>query len=85
MNKQNNYSNLSKEELLAKQTKLKSYSKIATVVCFLAVVNVFVGIYLKNNRGVFTVFLILGAMLFMMKYGNELKKIQEEINSRKEL
>ena len=85
MNEKKDYSNLSKEELLSKQTKLKSYSKIATAVCFLAVVNVFVGIYLKNNRGVFTVFLILGAMLFMMKYGNELKKIQEEINSRKEL
>ena len=85
MNEKKEYSNLSKEELLAKQTKLKSYSKIATVVCFLAVVNVFIGIYLKSNRGVFTVFLILGAMLFMMKYGSELKKIQSEINSRKEL
>ena len=85
MNEENNYINFSKEELLAKQTKLKRNSKIATIVCFLAVANVLVGIYLKSNRGVFTVFLILGAMLFMMKYGNELKKIQEEINSRKEL
>ena len=85
MLEENNYSNLSKEELIAVETKLKRNSKIATVVCFLAVINVFVGIYLKSNRGVFTVFLILGAMLFMMKYGSELKKIQEEINSRKEL
>ena len=85
MNEENNYINFSKEELLAKQTKLKRNSKIATIVCFLAVANVLVGIYLKSNRGVFTVFLILGAMLFMMKYGNELKKIQSEIKSRKEL
>ena len=85
MNEKKDYSNLSKEELIAVETKLKRNSKIATVVCFLAVINVFVGIYLKSNRGVFTVFLILGAMLFMMKYGNELKKIQEEIKSRKEL
>ena len=85
MNEKEKYSNLSKEQLLAKQTKLKSYSKIATVVCFLAVVNVFVGIYLKNNRGVFTVFLILGALFFMFKFGAELKKVQNEINSRNDL
>ena len=85
MLEQNNYLNLSNEELLIEKTKLKRNNKIAIIVCGLGVINVFVGIYLHQNRGVFTVFLILGALFFMVKYGNELKKLQTEIKSRNDL
>ena len=82
MLEQNNYSNLSNEELIVEESKLKRNNKIALVVCFLAVANVLLGIYLHQNRGVFTIFLILGALFFIVKYGNELKKLQTEIKSR---
>ena len=85
MNEENKHINLSKGELLTEEKKLKRNSKIATIVYVLAVANVFLGICLHQNRGVFTVFLILGALFFLVKYSNELKKIQTEIKSRKEL
>ena len=85
MLEQNNFSNLSKEQLQDKETKLKRNQKFAVIIVFVAVANVLLGIYLHQNRGVFTVFLILGALFFMVKYGNELKKVQSEIKSRNDL
>ena len=85
MLEQNNYSNLSKEELLAKETKLKRNQKFSTIICFAAVANVLLGIYLHQSRGVFSIFLILGALFFIVKYGSELKKVQEEIKSRNDI
>ena len=82
MELQNDYSKFTNDELIKKGKKLKTYNIIATIVCFLAVVNVLVGIYINKNRGAFTVFLILVSMFLMFKFGSELKKIQEELKNR---
>ena len=79
---QNEYSKYTNEELKVKENNLKRSQKIAIIVCFLAVGNVLVNVYLKKNSGVFIVFLILGALFFMAKTGSNLKKVQEEIKTR---
>lgn len=79
---QNEYSKYTNEELKVKENNLKRTQKIAIIVCFLAVGNVLVNVYLKKNSGVFIVFLILGALFFMAKTGSDLKKVQEEIKTR---
>ena len=79
---QNEYSKYTNEELKVKENNLKRSQKIAIIVCFLAVGNVLVNVYLKKNSGVFIVFLILGALFFMAKTGSDLKKVQEEIKTR---
>ena len=79
---QNDYSNYTNEELKVKENNLKRSQKIAIIVCFLAVGNVLVNVYLKKNSGVFIVSLILGALFFMAKTGSDLKKVQEEIKIR---
>ena len=82
MELQNDYSKFTNDELIKKGKKLKTYNIIATIVCFLAVVNVLVGIYINKNRGALMVFLILASMFLMFKFGSELKKIQEELENR---
>ena len=79
---QNEYSKYTNEELKVKENNLKRSQKIAIIVCFLAVGNVLVNVYLKKNSGVFIVSLILGALFFMAKTGSDLKKVQEEIKTR---
>ena len=79
---QNVYSKDTNEELKVKENNLKRSQKIAIIVCFLAVGNVLVNVYLKKNSGVFIVSLILGALFFMAKTGSDLKKVQEEIKTR---
>ena len=82
METENEYSKFTKEELIEKEKKLKMNNKIAFVVTFLAVCNVLVGIYINENRGVASVFLILGGLFFMAKFGTDLKKVREEIKNR---
>ena len=64
MELQNDYSKFTNDELIKKAKKLKTYNIIATIVCFLAVVNVLVGIYINKNRGAFTVFFNISFYVF---------------------
>lgn len=82
---QNEYSKFTKEELIEKEKKLKINNKIAIAVTFLAVCNVLVGIYINENRGVASVFLILGGLFFMAKFGTDLKKVQAELKNRNDI
>ena len=82
---QNEYSKFTKEELIEKEKKLKMNNKIAIAVTFLSVCNVLVGIYLHKNRGIFTIFLILGGLFFMTKFGTDLKKVQAELKNRNDI
>ena len=82
---QNKYSKFTKEELIDLEKKLKLNNKIAVVVAFLSVCNVFLNIFLKKSSGVFTVFLILGGLFFIAKFSTDLKKVQEELKTRNNL
>lgn len=82
MLEQNEYLNLSKEELLVKEIALKKNRIIALIVCFLAVCSVLVNIYLKKSNGAFVVFLILTSLFLTGKYSTSLKEVQNELKNR---
>ena len=80
MIEKNDYSNLSLEELEAKRQSLLNWQKIFIVATVFSVASVFYAIYMKSKMHPFW---ILGAMLFLLNNGTKLKKVETEIEKRK--
>ena len=76
------YTNLSLEELLAKQTSLTKRQKILNIIAFVSVGVTLFAIYKKSN-GFMNVIFILGSLFFLSNNSSELKKVEVEINKRK--
>jgi hypothetical protein len=76
----NELSNLSLEELVAKQKSLTNWKKIGIAVAVFSVGSVFYAIYMKTKMHPFW---ILGAMFFLVNNGSKLKKVETEIEKRK--
>ena len=76
------YTNLSLEELVLKQTVLTKRNKTFVIISVFSVVFTFFAIY-KEISGAMHVFLILGSMFFLTNNSTELKKVQVEIEKRK--
>ncbi len=81
MIEKNDYSNLSLEELVAKQKSLSNWQKIFIVIAVVLVGMTFYSIYMKTKD--MHPFLILGALFFVLNNGSKLKKIESEIEKRK--
>lgn len=75
------YSKLSIQELLIKENELKKHQKIAVVFCVIMTLSTFFQVYMKST-GLWSSWLILMALFFMMKFGGDLKKVQDEIKKR---
>ncbi|SFB08511.1 hypothetical protein SAMN05660845_1519 [Flavobacterium swingsii] len=82
MTDKKDYSNLSLEELVLKQTALTKRNKTFVIISVFSVVFTFFAIY-KKSSGAMHVFLILGSMFFLANNSTELKKVQIEIEKRK--
>jgi hypothetical protein len=80
MAESNEFSNLSLEELVAKQNSLTNWKKIFIAVAVFSVGSVFYAIYMKTKMHPFW---ILGAMFFLVNNGSKLKKVETEIEKRK--
>jgi hypothetical protein len=80
MLEKNDYSNLSLEELEAKQKSLSNWQKIFISIAVVSVGSVFYAIYMKTKMHPFW---ILGALFFILNNGSKLKKVEAEIEKRK--
>ncbi len=76
----NNYSNLSIEELEAKRQSLSNWQKIFISIAVFSVGSVLYAIYMKTKLHPF---LILGSLFFMLHNSGKLKKVEAEIEKRK--
>ena len=74
-----NYSDLSLDELVAKQKSLAIWQKILVLATVFSVASVFYAIYMKTKMHPFW---ILGALFFVVNNGNKLKKVKDEILKR---
>jgi hypothetical protein len=74
------YSNLSLEELLAKQKSLSNWQKIFIAAAVFSVGSALYAIYIKSKMHPWW---ILGALFFLMNNGSKLKKVEAEIEKRK--
>lgn len=81
MFKKKNYSNLSLEELLAKQKSLTNLQKIFVSIAVVLVGMTLFAVYKKSND--MHPFLILGSLFLILNNGTKLKKVEVEINKRK--
>lgn len=81
MSEKENYSNLSLEELVAKQKLLAKWRNIFIGIAIVLVGITFYSIYKKNND--MHPFLILGSLFFILNNGSKLKKVELEISKRK--
>jgi hypothetical protein len=80
MIEKNDYTNLSIEELVAKQKSLTNWQKIFIAVAVFSVGSVFYAIYMKTKMHPF---LVLGALFFILNNGSKLKNVEAEIEKRK--
>lgn len=76
----NEFSNLSLEELIVKQKTLSNRQKIFIAAALFSVLNVFYAIYMKTKMHPF---LILGSLFFIINNDSKLKKMESEIEKRK--
>jgi hypothetical protein len=76
----NELSNLSLEELQAKQKSLSNWQKIFIAVAVFSVGSALYAIYIKSKMHPWW---ILGALFFLVNNGSKLKKIESEIEKRK--
>jgi hypothetical protein len=81
MIEKNDYSNLSLEELVAKQKSLSNWQKIVVSIAVVLVLSTFYSIYMKTKD--MHPFLILGSLFLIANNGSKLKKVEEEIKNRK--
>ena len=75
------YTNLSLLELVTKQTFLIKLQKAAVVVASILIGNVFYTIYKQGHT--MHPFLLLGTLFYIVYIPSELKKVQLQINKRK--
>lgn len=80
MIEKNDYTNLSIEELVAKQKSLTNWKKIFIAFAVFSVGSVFYAIYMKTKMHPFWV---LGSLFFILNNGSKLKKVEAEIEKRK--
>ena len=76
----NELSNLSLEVLAAKQKSLAIWQKIFIVTAFISVGSVLYAVYMKTKMHPWW---ILGALFFILNNGSKLKKVEAEIETRK--
>ena len=76
------YSNLSLEELLAKQKSVSNWQKIVVGLTVISVAMTLYAVY-KHTIGKHA-FFILGSFFLMINNGSKLKKIDQEIEKRKQ-
>jgi hypothetical protein len=76
----NELSNLSIEELVAKQKSLSNWKKIFIAAAVFSVSSVLYAVYMKTKMHPFW---ILGALFFILDNGSKLKKVEAEIEKRK--
>ena len=76
------YTNLSLEELAAKQKSLSNWQKIFISIAVVLVGMTLYSVYKKTND--MHPFLILGSLFLILNNGTRLKKVEVEINKRKE-
>ncbi len=85
MSNQNEFSNLSIDELRLKKQKLKAIQRVILILCLTtAAIAIFVSVW-KETRELYPVIgltLILGIGYPLMAFGPTQKKIQAEIDSR---
>ncbi|WP_310555290.1 hypothetical protein [Flavobacterium sp.] len=81
MIEKNDYSNLSLEELVAKQKSLSNWQKIFIGLAVVSVAMTLYAVY-KDNIGKHA-FFILGSLFLMLNNGTKLKKVETEIEKRK--
>ena len=82
MKANNEYSNLSLEELLAKQKSLTNWKKIFASIAVISVLMTLYAVY-KNNIGKHA-FFILVSLFLTVNNGNKLKKVDAEISKHKQ-
>lgn len=76
----NELSNLSLEVLAAKQKSLAIWQKIFIATAFISVGSVLYAVYMKTKMHPWW---ILGALFFILNNGSKLKKVEAEIETRK--
>ncbi len=76
------YTNLSLEELLEKKKSLSNWQKIFISIAVVLVGMTFYAIYKKSDD--MHPFLILGSLFLILTNGSKLKKVEVEINKRKQ-
>ncbi len=76
------YTNLSLEELLEKQKSLTNWQKIFISISVVLVGMTLFAVYKKSND--MHPFFILGSLFLILNNGAKLKKVELEINKRKE-
>ncbi len=81
MIEKNDYTNLSIDELLVKQKSLSNWQKIAVVVSCVLVGMTLYSVYKKSHD--MHPFLLLGSLFFMFYNSRKLKKVEAEIEKRK--
>lgn len=81
MIEKNEYSNLSLEYLVAKQKSLSNWQKIAVIITFVLVAMTLHSVYKKSHD--MHPFLLLGSLFFMFYNSGKLKKVEAEIEKRK--
>ena len=81
MIEKNEYSNLSLEYLVAKQKSLSNWQKIAVIITFVLVAMTLYSVYKKSHD--MHPFLLLGSLFFMFYNSGKLKKVEAEIEKRK--
>lgn len=81
MSDNKDYSNLSLEELLVKQESLSNWQKIFISIAVVSVAMTLYAVY-KGNIGKHA-FFILGSLFFVLNNGSKLKKVEIEIEKRK--
>lgn len=80
MNDNKDYTNLSLEELVAKRKSISNWQKIFIGIAVFSVASVFYAIYMKTEMHPFWV---LGSLFFILNNGSKLKKVEAEIEKRK--
>lgn len=78
---QKEYSNLSSEELVAKQKTLTNWRKIFITIAVVLVGTTLYSVYKQSHD--MHPFLILGSLFLILNNGTKLKKVEEEIKHRK--
>jgi hypothetical protein len=80
MTESNELSNLSLEELVTKQKSLSNWQKIFIVAAVFSVGSVLYAVYIKSKMHPWW---ILGSLFFILNNSGKLKKVEAEIEKRK--
>ena len=80
MSESSELSNLSLQELVAKQKSLSNWQKTFIVVAVFSVASVLYAVYMKTKMHPWW---ILGTLFFILNNGSKLKKVEVEIEKRK--